>query len=84
MGRLKGIQKEGKQIPKALQGSEVAISIDGIRGGKDVIEEEYLLTDLNEQDYKLMTANQSFLTSEEKQDIVDTLQAIVDEHNNQI
>ena len=31
-----------------------------------------------------MNAEGDYLTSEEKQDIVDTLQTIVDEHNNQI
>ena len=52
IGSIKGIQSENKSIEEALQGQEVAISIDGVTVGRQIKGEDILYTALPENDAK--------------------------------
>lgn len=52
IGSIKGIQSENKSIEEALQGQEVAISIEGITVGRQIKGEDILYTALPESDAK--------------------------------
>jgi len=52
IGSIKGIQSENKSIEEALQGQEVAISIDGVTVGRQIKGEDILYTALPEGDAK--------------------------------
>jgi translation initiation factor 5B len=50
IGSIKGIQSENKAISEALQGQEVAISIDGVTVGRQIKGGDILFTDIPESD----------------------------------
>ena len=52
IGPIKGIQSENKPIEEALQGQEVAISIEGVTVGRQIKGEDILYTDLPANDAK--------------------------------
>jgi len=52
LGSIKGIQSENKAVEEALQGQEVAISIDGITVGRQIKGGDILYTDIPEKDAK--------------------------------
>jgi translation initiation factor 5B len=52
VGLIKGIQSENKAIEEALQGQEVAISIDGVTVGRQIKGDDILYTDIPESDAK--------------------------------
>ena len=52
IGKIKGIQSENKPVIEALQGEEVAISIDGVTVGRQIKGEDILYTDIPENDAK--------------------------------
>ena len=52
IGAIKGIQSENKAIEEAIQGQEVAISIEGVTVGRQIKGEDILYTDLPESDAK--------------------------------
>jgi len=52
IGKIKGIQSENKPVNEALQGEEVAISIDGVTVGRQIKGEDILYTDIPENDAK--------------------------------
>jgi len=52
VGTVKGIQSENKAIEEALQGMEVAISIDGVTVGRQIKGDDILFTDIPETDAK--------------------------------
>jgi len=52
IGSIKGIQSENKSIDEAIQGQEVAISIEGITVGRQIKGEDILYTDLPASDAK--------------------------------
>ncbi len=56
IGRVKQIQQESKNIDKATEGMEVAVSIDGAVIGRNVKEGEELLVDIPQEDAKLINA----------------------------
>jgi translation initiation factor 5B len=51
-GKIKGIQSENQSVSEALQGEEVAISIDGVTVGRQIKKEDILYTDIPENDAK--------------------------------
>jgi len=51
-GKIKGIQSENKPVDEAVQGEEVAISIDGVTVGRQIKGEDILYTDIPENDAK--------------------------------
>ena len=52
VGHIKGIQSENRPVEEALQGQEVAISIEGITVGRQIKGEDILYTDLPASDAK--------------------------------
>ncbi|UCD13559.1 MAG: translation initiation factor IF-2 [Thermoplasmatales archaeon] len=52
IGTIKAIQSENKSIDEALQGQEVAISIDGVTVGRQIKGEDILYTAIPESDAK--------------------------------
>ena len=52
IGSIKGIQSENKSIEEAIQGQEVAISIEGVTVGRQIKREDILYTDLPASDAK--------------------------------
>jgi translation initiation factor 5B len=52
IGRIKGIQSDSKSVDEAVQGEEVAISIDGATVGRQIKGEDILYTDIPESDAK--------------------------------
>ena len=52
IGTIKGIQSENKPIEEAIQGQEVAISIEGVTVGRQIKGEDILYTALPESDAK--------------------------------
>ena len=52
VGSIKGIQSENKSVDEAIQGQEVAISIEGVTVGRQIKGEDILFTDLPASDAK--------------------------------
>ncbi len=52
IGSIKGIQSENKSVDEAIQGQEVAISIEGVTIGRQIKGEDILFTDLPASDAK--------------------------------
>ena len=52
IGRIKGIQSENRSVDEAVQGEEVAISIDGVTVGRQIKGGDILYTDIPESDAK--------------------------------
>ena len=52
VGSIKGIQSENKNIEEAIQGQEVAISIEGVTVGRQIRGDDILYTDLPASDAK--------------------------------
>ena len=52
IGSIKGMQSENKAVEEAIQGQEVAISIEGVTVGRQIKGEDILYTDIPESDAK--------------------------------
>jgi translation initiation factor 5B len=52
VGTIKGIQSENKAVEEAIQGQEVAISIEGVTVGRQIKGEDILYTDIPANDAK--------------------------------
>ncbi len=52
IGSIKGIQSENKPVEEAMQGQEVAISIEGVTVGRQIKGEDILYTDIPASDAK--------------------------------
>ena len=52
IGSIKGIQSQNQAVEEAIQGQEVAISIDGVTVGRQIKGEDILYTDIPESDAK--------------------------------
>jgi len=65
IGSIKGIQSENKAIEEALQGQEVAISIDGVTVGRQIKGEDILYTAIPENDAKKLK-EMDILNTDEK------------------
>jgi translation initiation factor 5B len=73
IGKVKGIQADNKAVQEAIQGQEVAISIEGITIGRQIKGGDILFTEIPESDAKKLR-ELDVLTSDEK----DVLQKIVE------
>ncbi|RLF29562.1 MAG: translation initiation factor IF-2 [Thermoplasmata archaeon] len=65
IGTIRGIQSENKSLEEALQGEEVAISIDGVTVGRQIKGDDILFTDIPESDAKKLR-EMNVLTADEK------------------
>lgn len=66
IGSIKGIQSENKSLDEALQGQEVAISIEGVTVGRQIKGDDILYTDIPESDTKKLK-EMDVLNSDEKE-----------------
>lgn len=65
IGSIKGLQLDNKPIAEALQGSEVAISIEGVTVGRQIKGGDIFFTDIPESDAKKLK-NLDVLNEDEK------------------
>ena len=65
VGSIKGIQSDNKSVDEAIQGQEVAISIDGVTVGRQIKRDDILFTDIPESDAKKLN-EMNTLSSDEK------------------
>jgi len=65
IGSIKGMQSENKPIEEAIQGEEVAISIEGVTVGRQIKGEDILYTDIPENDAKKLK-DMDVLNTDEK------------------
>ncbi|MDV0445989.1 Translation initiation factor IF-2 [Methanimicrococcus sp. At1] len=54
VGTVKGLELNGKKVPKATAGMEVAMAIDGVTVGRQVKEEDILYVHIPESDSKVL------------------------------
>ncbi len=73
VGRIKAIQSENQSVNEAIQGEEVAISIEGVTVGRQIKKDDILYTDIPEKDAKNLR-EMDILNIDEK----DLLQKIFD------
>jgi len=66
IGEVKQLQNQGKNMDEAKIGDKIAISIIGPTVGRQIDENDTLLTDLTSNDYKNLIKNEKFLTEHEK------------------
>ncbi|MCK4902864.1 MAG: translation initiation factor IF-2, partial [Thermoplasmatales archaeon] len=64
VGSIKGIQSENKPVEEAIQGQEVAISIEGLTVGRQIKGEDILYTDLPASDAKKLREMDALNTDE--------------------
>lgn len=65
IGAIKGIQSENKAVEEAIQGQEVAISIEGITVGRQIKGEDIFITDIPVSDAKKLR-DMDVLNTDEK------------------
>ena len=66
IGTIKGIQSENKSVEEAIQGQEVAISIEGVTVGRQIKGEDILYTVIPESDAKKLK-DMDVLNADEKE-----------------
>ena len=72
VGIVKGLQLEGKSVVEATVGQEVAISIPGVVVGRQIKEEDILLSDLTGDTFKKLKTGKNYL-NEDEIDILKTI-----------
>lgn len=70
-GIVKQIQSGGENIDKATLGEEVAVSIEGVTVGRQIKENDILLTDIPEKDIKLLEYDFRDELSSDEQDALE-------------
>lgn len=64
-GHLKSMQKERETVEEAVKNDEVAISLPGITGGRQVLEDDILYVDITENQFRELKKFKKLLSSEE-------------------
>ncbi len=64
---VKDIQQEGKSIPKAERGFQVAISLPGVTCGRQLDEHDVFVTDLDEESFRKYKEYKEILSAEQKE-----------------
>ncbi len=72
ISKVKKVQSENKGVDEATQGMEVAISLSGVNFDRQLKEEEYLYSDLSENQFRQFKENKELLSKDE----IDALQKI--------
>ena len=65
VGEIKSMQLEKKNIEKAEKDKEIAISIPGVTVGRQIEEDDILLSDIDEEDFKKLREMKRFLSNDE-------------------
>jgi translation initiation factor 5B len=71
IGSIKGLQLENKSITEALQGAEVAISIEGVTVGRQIKGGDIFFTDIPESDAKKL--RQMDVLNEDEKDVLNKI-----------
>jgi translation initiation factor 5B len=66
IGKVKEIQSEGRTIPKAIKGERVAISIEEAIVGRNVFENDVLVSDLSKEEVEKLKEVFDYLREDEK------------------
>jgi len=66
VGRIKSMQLEGENIQEAEKGKQVAIAIPEVTVGRQIKEDEILLSDITEEEFRVMKKLKKYLTEDEK------------------
>ena len=67
IGTVKAIQHDKERVPKAEEGTRIAVSIEGAVVGRSIDENDMLMTDISEDDYRTYKEHKDVLTSAEKE-----------------
>jgi translation initiation factor 5B len=66
IGRVKEIQSEGRTIPKAIKGERVAISVEEAVVGRNVFENDVLISELSKEEIEKLKEIFDYLREDEK------------------
>jgi translation initiation factor 5B len=78
VGTIKSIKSKDEFLSEAVQGDEVAVSIEGPTVGRQISEEEVLYTDLSKEDYRILKESD---LSEDEQEALEEIDQIKSEEN---
>lgn len=67
IGEIKGVQLEGKNIPEAEAGKQVAVEIPNITAGRQIKENDILYSDMSEEEFKEFKKLKKYLNEDEIQ-----------------
>lgn len=67
IGKIEGLQNEGKAVKEAKKGDEVAVSIDGANVGRNLFEGDHLYSCIPEKQYAGLNKYLSDFSDEEKE-----------------
>ena len=67
IGTVKAIQHDKERVPKAEEGSRIAVSIEGAVVGRSIEENDVLTTDISEEAYRVYKEHKDVLTTAEKE-----------------
>jgi len=65
LGDIKTIESEGEKLEELPQGEKAAVSVQGITIGRQVEENDIILTDISEQDFRALKARKELLAQAE-------------------
>jgi len=71
VGSVKEIQSEGRTIPQAIKGERVAISIEEAIVGRNVFENDILISDLSREDVEKLKEVFDYLRDDEKKLLIE-------------
>jgi translation initiation factor 5B len=71
IGKVKEIQSEGRTIPKAIKGERVAISIEEAVVGRNVFENDILISELSKEDIEKLKEDFDYLREDEKKLLIE-------------
>ncbi|MGD2250749.1 MAG: translation initiation factor IF-2 [Candidatus Methanofastidiosia archaeon] len=78
VGTIKSIKSKDEFLSEAVQGDEVAVSIEGPTVGRQISEEEVLYTDLSKKHYQILKESD---LSEDEQEALEEIDQIKSEEN---
>jgi translation initiation factor 5B len=67
VGTVKAIQQDKERVPRAGEGTRVAVSIEGAVVGRSIEENDALTTDISEDQYRIYKEHKDVLTTAEKE-----------------
>jgi len=71
IGKVKEIQSEGRTIPKAIKGERVAISVEEAVVGRNVFENDVLISDLSKEEVEKLKEVFDYLREDEKKLLIE-------------
>jgi translation initiation factor IF-2 len=73
IGTVKEIQSEGRTIPQAIKGERVAISIEDAIIGRNVFENDILVSELSREDIEKLKEVFDYLREDEKKLLIEVI-----------